>query len=729
MACCGAGCETGEAHWDGRTVGTTQMDPLDMNDTMQNMICGHGPAERCANHRQRRLWPWLMWFGCVMTVAGTDESAWAQPPRPLPAAGEADPTADDLVADLEERAFKEAAALVSPSLVRIETVGGLDRVGETLTVTGATTGVIVSADGLILTSSFNFVSKPSSIVVTLPDGRKVPADLVSSDRSRMLTLIKAAADGLQPATAAPSEGIRVGQWSIALGKTYDGPLPSMSVGIVSAVKRIWGKAIQTDAKISPVNYGGPLVDIEGRVMGILVPLSPQAQGETAGVEWYDGGIGFAIPLEDAYRSVERLKAGKDLFPGQMGAGLGSQDLYGTDAVIDRVRFGSPAEKAGLKKGDIIREANGQKVRRASNLMHVLGTLYAGDQLALVVERQGKAEKIELQLVDKIPPFEQAFLGLLPERDAARKDRRPGVGIRYVFPGSGLEQAGVKKGERIVGCEGQAIGDLSALSAILSRTLPGKSLSLEIAGADAKRTVQVELSGTETQIPKDLKSVALLPAEDGAAGAPPEQRKKGRFADRMPAHEREYWAYVPEDYNPQNSYGLLVWVHPKGDTLEAEQFKAWKSLCEERGLILLGPKAKELAGWQNEDAEFIKELVQEFQSKYSIDPSRIAVHGIQGGGSFAYFLAFKYRELFRGVCTIGAPLRTRPPEVEPEKRLQILLMADEKDANLEALTKAADGLQKLKYPARFVSLELGESQYPSGEGLRAILLWLDSLDRW
>ena len=74
--------------------------------------------------------------------------------------------------------------------------------------------------------------------------------------------------------------------------------PNISVGIVSAVNRIWGKAIQTDAKISPTNYGGPLVDIAGRVLGVLVPLSPMATDELAGVEWYDSGIGFAVPLDD-----------------------------------------------------------------------------------------------------------------------------------------------------------------------------------------------------------------------------------------------------------------------------------------------------------------------------------------------------------------------------------------------------------------------------------------------
>ena len=88
---------------------------------------------------------------------------------------------------------------------------------------------------------------------------------------------------------------------MAVGRTLVGQvdqMPSVSVGIISALDRIWGKAIQTDAKVSPTNYGGPLIDLYGRVQGVLVPASPQAEGETAGFEWYDSGIGFAIPLED-----------------------------------------------------------------------------------------------------------------------------------------------------------------------------------------------------------------------------------------------------------------------------------------------------------------------------------------------------------------------------------------------------------------------------------------------
>ncbi|MFP6766064.1 MAG: trypsin-like peptidase domain-containing protein, partial [Planctomycetaceae bacterium] len=263
-------------------------------------------------------------------------------------------TAQTSRADLElaeEQAFKQAAALVSPSIVRIDTVGGLDVVGRIQTGTAPTTGVILTADGYIISSAFNFISKPASVLVTLPTGKRFPAKVIATDRLRMVTLLKVEATGLPVPKTVDKNLIEVGQWALALGRTYDSPLPSMSVGIVSAVNRIWGRAVQTDAKVSPVNYGGPLVDVNGAVMGILAPLSPGGKTETAGIEWYDSGIGFAIPLQDIYRTLDRLKKGEDLRPGQAGLSLKSRDIYSTKPVIDRVRFDSPAWNAGLRPDD------------------------------------------------------------------------------------------------------------------------------------------------------------------------------------------------------------------------------------------------------------------------------------------------------------------------------------------------------------------------------------------
>src|SRR5262249_26682061 len=253
---------------------------------------------------------------------------------------------------------------VAPSVVQIETSGGTEMVGAggpgaVIKGVGPTTGVVVSPDGYVVTSAFNFANKPTAVFVTVPrqKERKV-AKTVATDQTRMITLIKVEASGLQVPKAVPKKEVRIGQWAVALGRTLDPNVnnpPSTSAGIISAIDRIWGKAIQTDAKVSPVNYGGRLVDAAGRVYGILVPANPFADGDPAGVEWYDSGIGFAIPFEDVMSSLSRLKQGKDLRKGILGVTPTGRDIYSGFSKISIVAPESTAAKAGMKPGDEISE--------------------------------------------------------------------------------------------------------------------------------------------------------------------------------------------------------------------------------------------------------------------------------------------------------------------------------------------------------------------------------------
>ncbi|MGN6134508.1 MAG: S1C family serine protease, partial [Aureliella sp.] len=191
----------------------------------------------------------------------------AQDTESGPAASSAD-QAGQLLAQ-EQAAFASAAAAVSPSVVQIETFGGLERVGKELISDGPTTGTIVGKEGWIISSMYSFRQQPASILVSLSDGSRLPAKIVARDTSRELVLLKIdAKTELPEPTACPIDQLSVGQWAIGLGRTFDREAVSQSVGILSALGRAYGKAVQTDAKVSPVNYGGPLVDLQGRVIGI-----------------------------------------------------------------------------------------------------------------------------------------------------------------------------------------------------------------------------------------------------------------------------------------------------------------------------------------------------------------------------------------------------------------------------------------------------------------------------
>jgi serine protease Do len=315
----------------------------------------------------------------------------------------------------EEAALKAAVQRVAPAVVRIETVGGLERVGRVLFGTGPTTGLIASPDGYIVSSAFNFAQKPASILVTLADGTRLPAKLVSTDFSRMLVLLKVQPQQPLPIPEpAPEKETRIGQWSIAVGRTFEGPLPNASVGIVSAVRRVWGKAIQTDAKISPNNYGGPLVDLHGRVLGVLVPLSPQGTTAVAGMEWYDSGIGFAVPWEHIQRMLPRWKE-EDLHPGEMGVKYKKGNPFADPATIATCRVNSPAYKAGLRPGDTFVEIEGQSIVRQAQATEQEAPRYAGETIHVVVLRGEERLERDLTLVATLEPYAHPFLGFLPMR--------------------------------------------------------------------------------------------------------------------------------------------------------------------------------------------------------------------------------------------------------------------------------------------------------------------------
>ena len=653
--------------------------------------------------------------------------------------------ADGKLEALEESAFKQAAALVDPSLVRIETVGGLEQVGEVTLGTGPTSGVIVSGDGFVISSSFNFVSKPSSILVTLADGRRFPAKLIASDKLKLLTLLKVEATGLTVAKPASREAVQVGQWAIALGRTFDLTTPSISVGIVSATNRIWGKAIQTDAKTSPVNYGGALVDIEGRVLGVIAPLSPQGNGETAGVEWYDGGIGFAIPLEDVFGSLDRLKQGQDLLPGLLGITFAGGASTNVPVVVDRVRYNSPAQQAGLKTNDRIIEANGEKIVRVAQLKHVLGRLYGGDSVKLTIQRDDKSLSVEPTLAGELVPYEAPYLGLLPKRAASTE---PGVVARHVFANSPAEKAGLLRGDRVVKFNGSNVADARALSDLVGRVRPGDKANVVYVRDGKEATLEVTLATLPDSVVGELAAEIIAPPNDAApAGGVKEKAdgkveeakpgdetdklngpQTGRFTEELAGHDHSFWAYVPENYNASRGYGLMVWIHPGGDTMEATISKQWKSICDRRGIILVAPKADSPANWMPGEAKFVEGLVVHVREKYTIDAQRIWLHSHGSGTPLASLLMTKQREVFRGLALAGAPFAGQVADQEPEFKQQFHFVCGDGDKALPAVKKTVEALQKLKFPVSFTSVKGLGAKYPGETEVDEIGRWADSLDR-
>jgi serine protease Do len=308
---------------------------------------------------------------------------------------------------LSPRAFRAAIEAVKPSLVTIESFGGMNPIrggrqvgGVARPGEGPTTGLIVSPDGYIITSTYNFVRKPPIITVVFADHTERVAKQLGQDETRKLCLLKV--DGVKDLPVprfVAAKDLHIGQWALSVGVGYGSEDPAVSAGIVSATGRIFGKAVQTDANTSPANYGGPLLDVEGHVIGICVPLSPQGQGADAGVEWYDSGIGFAVPLFGSEEWLEQLKAGKTILPGKMGVQVAAVDPTGVKegVAIQSIMDKSAAKAAGLQKGDVILAVNGDKVQDLMALRTIMGRYVAGDQVTLKIRRGSEELEVKATL--------------------------------------------------------------------------------------------------------------------------------------------------------------------------------------------------------------------------------------------------------------------------------------------------------------------------------------------
>jgi len=143
---------------------------------------------------------------------------------------------------------------------------------------------------------------------------------------------------------------------------------------------------------------------------------------------------------------------------------------------------------------------------------------------------------------------------------------------------------------------------------------------------------------------------------------------------------------------------------------------------------VAPKAEKLSGFEPGEAGFVKAAVEDVMEQYSVDPARVYLHGFSTGGSFAYQLAFKYRELFRGLAAAASTMRTRPSENKPNVRLQFHFVCGDKDNSYRAVKAAADALLRMKFPVSFTTIPDRDHKYPPPEEIEEMGRWADCLDR-
>jgi serine protease Do len=599
-----------------------------------------------------------------------------------------------------EAAVRRASAVVAPSVARIETTGGLEATEGVRRGSGAATGVVVGGDGWIISSAYNLAHKPAGVFVTLATGERKPARVVGVDHPRQLALLKIEASNLPTPIPAPRKEIRAGQWAIALGRAWEATGPSIAVGIISSAERFGGKAIQTDAKVSPINYGGPLIDLEGRAFGVLVPLSPHGDSLAAGVEWHDSGIGFAVPLEDVLRAAPRLAQG-DLRRGLIGVRLADDESGEATLQIAQVAWRSPAERAGLQKGDRIVAVDGAALSTPLDFHRAMDAHYAGDAVEMRTRRGANEVTHTLTMIETLPAYRRPFLGVLPVNVEGK-----GIGVRRVYPDSPAAKAGLAANDIIVAVDKRPVLSDRDLEQSLDAHAPKESVAVTVERGERSEEYSIELTTFPEAIPRD----AAAPGEE-------DEPKPARI-DEIAAADGSWWGAIPTDLATKASVGVvLIAADPERITKDG-LVRSWSSTLRDRQLALVGMGTP---GRGREALDALADAIEEIGRRRPVDRARVIVCGVGPWGVEAERWTRKRRELVRGLVAIGAG-ELRGLGAHPAEKLACLVYVPAVDPRLSELTQRAERLRADGTPA------LVRPTLRPGPTLFSALL-VDEIGRW
>ena len=376
---------------------------------------------------------------------------------------------------------------------------------------GAGSGVIISEDGYILSNN-HVVEGAKEVSVTLSNKKEYPAEIIGLDPKTDLAVLKIQAPkDLPKASLGNSEDLKVGDWVVAIGNPF-GLNHTVTSGIVSAKGRVIGAGpydnfIQTDASINPGNSGGPLFNMRGEVVGINTAIIPQGQG-----------IGFAIPVNTAKPLIPQLVEHGQVTRGYLGVNIQTitPDLAKAleveeqrGALVSDVSADSPAEKAGIKRGDIIIDFAGHKINDSHDLPAKVAATPVGEEVEIIVIRDGKEKQLTVSVGELVA--DGSVLGKedgagkgkwgmhlhdLDEKVAAqlRVDASEGVAIVGVEPGSAAAEAGLRKGDVIIEVNRNAVESVSEVKQQLRDAEDKDKLLLLVQRENGKFYVPLEMEG-------------------------------------------------------------------------------------------------------------------------------------------------------------------------------------------------------------------------------------------
>ena len=362
---------------------------------------------------------------------------------------------------------------------------------------GVGSGFILTADGFVMTNA-HVVEGADEVIVTLTDKREFKARLIGADKRTDVAVVKIEATGLPAVKLGDVSRVRVGEWVMAIGSPF-GLENTVTAGIVSAKQRDTGDYlpfIQTDVAINPGNSGGPLINMRGEVIGI----NSQIYSRSGGFQ----GISFAIPMDEAARVADQLRATGKVTRGRIGVQIDqvSKDVAESiglgkpqGALVRGVETGAPAEKAGIEAGDIIVKFDGKSIEKSSDLPRLVGNVKPGTKAVVTVFRRGVTKDLTVVIAEiesekpvrkasaldpapKVPAQVKAFgLALSDVTDAQKKELKIKGGAKVDAVDGAGARSGLREGDVIVAIANTEIASVKEFEAIAAKADKTKSINL------------------------------------------------------------------------------------------------------------------------------------------------------------------------------------------------------------------------------------------------------------
>ncbi len=361
---------------------------------------------------------------------------------------------------------------------------------------GVGSGFVLTADGFVMTNA-HVVDGADEVIVTLNDKREFKARIIGADKRTDVAVVKIDATGLPTVKIGDVNLVKVGAWVIAIGSPFNLE-NTVTAGIVSAKQRDTGEFLplfQTDVAINPGNSGGPLINMRGEVIGINSQIYSRSGGYM--------GISFAIPIDEAIRVSDQLRASGRVIRGRIGVtiapvtkevaesiGLGKP----AGALVQGVETGGPADKAGVEAGDIITKVDGKAIEKSGDLPRIVGATKPGAKATLQLFRRGATRDVSVTVVEFEPekprrvaqgaeqpaqPKTAIGLAVSDLTEAQKRELKLRGGVRVESAEGAAARAGLREGDVIVTLDNTEISDAKQFNAQVAKLDKTRQISVMV----------------------------------------------------------------------------------------------------------------------------------------------------------------------------------------------------------------------------------------------------------